>query len=143
MSLELIIVTADKRYHYQRVTQVVLPTAQGQVSILPGHAPMISLVACGVLRVFPAAPDNASSGPILFALAKGMVRIFNDRIILLMNEAFSRDEIDRDQAISRRRELALAGSSHSMPDPIERQAMDEDIGFMDAQLEVLLSGQAS
>ena len=137
MPLELIIVTSDKRYHYERVTQVVLPTAQGQLSILPGHAPMISLVACGVLRVFPAEPDKTSSGPLLFALATGMVRVFNDRIILLMNEAFRRDEIDRDHAISRRHELALAENSRSAPDPVERRALEEEIGFTDAQLEVL------
>jgi F-type H+-transporting ATPase subunit epsilon len=140
MPLELIIVTSDKRYHYEQVTQVVLPTAEGQVTILPGHAPMISLVACGVLRVFPAEPDKASSGPLLFALAKGMARIFDDQIVLLMNEAFRHDDIDRDQAVSRRHELALAETSRSTPDPVERQTMEEDIGFTDAQLEVLRIG---
>jgi F-type H+-transporting ATPase subunit epsilon len=147
MSLELTIITADKRFHFPGVTQVVIPTPQGQTGILPGHAPLVSLVVHGVLRIFPADPEKASTSPpspILFALATGLARIFNDHIVLLMNEACAHDEIDPDKAISRSHELALAQSSHAPLGRIDRQDLEDEAGFANAQLEVLkLTGQAS
>jgi F-type H+-transporting ATPase subunit epsilon len=138
MALELTIVTADKRFHYTRVTQVVIPTPQGQLGILPGHAPLVSLVASGVLRVFLAETGKSTlpaPQPVLFALATGMARVANDHIVLLMSEVHTHEEIDYEKTISRSHQLAHA--SHAPLGPIERQDIEEETAFTDAQLEVM------
>ncbi len=141
MALELTIVTADKRLHFTRVTQVVIPTPQGQLGILPGHAPLVSLVACGVLRVFLADPENPSPRgapqPVLFALASGMARVAFDHIVLLMGEVRTHEEIDYEKTIAHSHQLALALASHAPLGPIERQDIEEETAFTQAQLEVL------
>ena len=138
MSLELTIITADQHLHYPRVSQIVLPTPQGQLGILPGHAWLVSLVDCGVLRVFLAGSDTAHPNrPLLLALSTGLAKISNDHVILLMNDVCHRETINRDHACSRSLELARARSGHALLGPAERHDLEEEVAFIHAQLSLI------
>lgn len=139
MPLELTIVTDERRLNLEGVRQVVLPTPRGELGILPGHAPLVSLVTGGVMKVFPAAAGNWDSpGPRLYAVARGLARVFADRVVLLLADALEEGEIDGGEAMARyREETAMIGARHVPFSPAQREEMNEVAEFMAAQLEVL------
>ena len=51
MSLTLEIVTPEARVYSDTVDNVVIPTVEGEIGVLPGHLPLLSQVADGELRV--------------------------------------------------------------------------------------------
>ena len=134
MFLELTIITADQHLHYSKVSQIVLPTPQGQLGLLPGHAWLVSLVDCGILRAFLAGPPNR---PLLIALSTGLAKISNDRVVLLMNDACLRDSINREHVSARSLELARARSGHHLLAPDERHDLEEEAAFLHAQLALI------
>lgn len=143
MSLELTIVTADKRFHFTRVSQVVVPTPLGQVGILPGHTPLVSLVTAGVLRITHADADPRSPLPSLFALDGGMARVSGDHIVLLLSEALPPGQIDRDKTLARSRELAAARNTHKLLNRAQQESLEEETAFNQAQLDVLHDAKGS
>lgn len=46
------LVAPERELFHGEVDQVVVPGAEGEFGVLPGHAPVLSLVKPGVLRVF-------------------------------------------------------------------------------------------
>ena len=48
-SIELIIVTPERQLLRETVTEVTLPGADGQLGVLPGHAPLITELGIGEL----------------------------------------------------------------------------------------------
>jgi len=140
MSLELTIITADQHLHYSQVTRIILPTPQGQLGVLPGHTWLVSLVDCGVLRVFLAGSDKAAAPhkrPLLLALSTGLAKISSDHVILLMNDVRQRDAINHDHACARSLEIARARSGESALGPAERQDLEEEAAFLNAQLTLI------
>ena len=49
-TLHLEIITAGGAVVDTQTTQVTLPLADGEVGILPGHAPLLGALMCGVVR---------------------------------------------------------------------------------------------
>ena len=51
MPIRLEIVTPEKRAYDDDVDAVVLPGSEGELGILPHHAPLLSMLGAGELRV--------------------------------------------------------------------------------------------
>ncbi len=51
MALTLEIVTPEARVYSDTIDTVVIPTAQGEIGIRPGHIPLLTQVEAGELRV--------------------------------------------------------------------------------------------
>ena len=77
--LKLEIVTPEKRVLEAEVDSVTIPTASGEVGILPNHAPLISALKPGVL-----------SG--------GFVEVNSNKVSVLADTAETADEIDLELA---------------------------------------------
>jgi len=70
--LKLKIITPERLILEEDVDQVTLPTTQGEITILPGHIPLIAGIASGdVVAV-------ANGEPIPFAVTGGFVEIKQD-----------------------------------------------------------------
>lgn len=52
--MHLKIASPEKQIYAGEVEQVTLPTESGEVTILPGHIPLTSVVSAGILRCTPA-----------------------------------------------------------------------------------------
>lgn len=63
---------------------VVAPAWDGQVGILPGHAPMLALVGSGVLSV-----DRAGGGSDSFHVAGGVLKVERNQVTVLTEYAGS------------------------------------------------------
>jgi F-type H+-transporting ATPase subunit epsilon len=84
MHLELI--TPEKKVFEQEVYETILPTASGQISVLPGHTPLITRLVPGVISVRLKKGDPDSSLDHL-ATAGGLAEITGNKIRILAEGA--------------------------------------------------------
>ena len=92
MALNVKVITPDKTVWDDKVEEVVLPSTTGQLGILSGHAPLLTALEIGVLRVRPGKEWKN------IALMGGFAEVENDEIKILVNGAELGDNIDRDAA---------------------------------------------
>lgn len=92
MALTVKVITPDKTVWDDRVEEIILPSTTGQLGILSGHAPLLTALEVGVMRVRP----NKEWKTI--ALMGGFAEVENDEIKILVNGAELGDNIDRDTA---------------------------------------------
>jgi F-type H+-transporting ATPase subunit epsilon len=105
-SIELIIVTPERQLLRESVVEVVMPGAEGELGILPGHAPLITELGIGELTYRGAAP-NATG---VLAIIHGFAEVLGDRVTVLAETAERAAEIDlaRAEAAKARAEQRLS-----------------------------------
>jgi F-type H+-transporting ATPase subunit epsilon len=108
-SIELIIVTPERQLLRETVFEVTLPGADGQLGILPGHAPLITELGIGELSY--RSKNSSESGPI--AIISGFAEVLGDRVTVLAETAERPEEIDvaRAEKAKKRAEERLAAAS--------------------------------
>jgi F-type H+-transporting ATPase subunit epsilon len=94
MALSVKVITPDKTVWDDQVEEVILPSTTGQLGILSGHAPLLTALEIGVLRVRPNKEWKA------IALMGGFAEVENNEIKILVNGAELGDNIDLDTARS-------------------------------------------
>jgi F-type H+-transporting ATPase subunit epsilon len=88
MPLTLEIVTPDARVYADTIDSVVIPTAEGEVGILPGHIPLLSQVEHGELRVTKGAET------VFLAVSGGFVEVESDHVHVLAEHAITEEKVD-------------------------------------------------
>ncbi len=81
-SLRVRVVSPDKVVFDGEATAVVAPAWDGQVGILPKHAPMLTLVGSGKLEV-----DRPGGGSDTFHVAGGVLKVEGDQVTVLTEYA--------------------------------------------------------
>jgi F-type H+-transporting ATPase subunit epsilon len=109
-SIELIIVTPERQLLRETVTEVTLPGADGQLGVLPGHAPLITELGIGELTF--RSKGGSQSDPI--AIISGFAEVLSERVTVLAEMAERPSEIDLDRAeqAKRRAEERLAAAQN-------------------------------
>ncbi|GAB4365348.1 MAG: ATP synthase F1 subunit epsilon [Elainellaceae cyanobacterium] len=92
MPLTVRVIAPDKTVWDSPADEVVLPSTTGQLGILTGHAPLLSALDIGVMRV----RTNKDWMPIV--LLGGFAEVENDEVTILVNGAERGDKIDREAA---------------------------------------------
>lgn len=91
-SIHLEIVTPDRHVVHDSVTAVTVPGQEGYLGILPGHAPLLSLLKVGELSY------TKESVTHFVAVNWGFVEVLPDRVIILAQTAERAEEIDLERA---------------------------------------------
>lgn len=99
MALQLLVVTPERRVLEAEADEVELPGAQGYLGILPGHAPLLTLLGTGVLTC----RRGGSSSTL--AVSSGLAEVSDDRVSVLADSAEAPADID---AAAAERERAKA-----------------------------------
>ena len=112
MSLLLEIVTPEKLAYSDTVDAVVLPGGEGELGILPHHAPLVSMLGLGELRIRKGADVE------FFAIAGGFLQVRPDKVVVMAEMADMASEIDLEKAAEARRdaEKAIEGGFHEGAD---------------------------
>lgn len=92
MSLTLRVITPDKIVWDDKVEEIVLPSTTGQLGILGGHAPLLSALDIGVMRVRQGKDWKA------IALMGGFAEVENNEVKVLVNGAEMGSAIDKEAA---------------------------------------------
>jgi F-type H+-transporting ATPase subunit epsilon len=94
VSFEL--VAPDRLLLSTEADMVVVPGAEGDFGVLPGHAPFISTLRSGVIDVY----EGARVGERIF-VADGFAEVTPERLTVLAGEALALGEVDRASAEKR------------------------------------------
>lgn len=81
----------------QDVYEVILPTADGEIAVFPGHEPLVSIATPGAIAVRYAKDDDDNKLQ-FFAVSGGVIEITYDSIRVLVDEADSEDDIVESEA---------------------------------------------
>lgn len=94
MPLTVRVIAPDKTVWDSPVEEVILPSTTGQLGILTGHAPLLTALEVGVMRVRP------GKNWVAIALMGGFAEVENNEVTILVNGAERGDNIDREKAQS-------------------------------------------
>lgn len=92
MPLTVRVISPDRTVWDGQAEEVILPSTTGQLGILPGHAPLLSALDIGVMRV------RANRDWAAIALMGGFAEVESNEVTILVNGAERGETIDRDAA---------------------------------------------
>ena len=102
MPLQLEIVTPERLAYSDTVDAVVLPGSEGEMGVLPHHAPLLATLGIGELRIRKGGTEEA------FAIVGGFVQVRPDKVVVMAETADMASEIDLEKAQEARREAERA-----------------------------------
>ena len=79
------------------VYEVILPTMDGQIGVLPGHMPLISVATNGVIEIRRSQKDPDSSKE-YFAVSGGVIEVADNTLRVIVDEADHAEEINEAEA---------------------------------------------
>ena len=126
------IVTPERILYTNEVEMVVAPTIDGEIGVLPLHAPLVSVLRPGEIRV----KWNADKNVEWFAVSGGYIQVHEDKVIILADEAAIVSKIDLERA---RRALELAkerATSIAEEDTEGVSACERDLRWCELQVEL-------
>ncbi|MDD2655983.1 MAG: F0F1 ATP synthase subunit epsilon [Patescibacteria group bacterium] len=121
-TLKFTIITPEKKVYENDVFQVSIPTTSGEITVLPSHIPMVSVLQAGEMRI----KDKDGEHP--YAISGGFLEVrANSELVILADSAERADNID----------LARAEEAHKRAEEeMEKVKNIEDVDY--ARLQALI-----
>mgnify|MGYP006282623145 FL=1 len=103
--VRLEIVTPEAKTFSDNVDSVVIPGVEGEIGVLPMHAPLMTLLEPGELRVMKNGEETR------LAVGEGFVEVTQEKIAVLTDMAVKESDIDESaaEAAIKRAEEAMRG----------------------------------
>ena len=92
MSLNVRVITPDRIVWDANAEELILPSSTGQLGILPAHAPLLTALDIGVMRL------KTGGNWISFVLMEGFAEVEDNKITILCNGAEEGASIDASTA---------------------------------------------
>jgi F-type H+-transporting ATPase subunit epsilon len=86
------IVTPDKAVLEREILQVSIPTTSGEITVLPDHIPLVSVISSGVIEV--KLSDNSLE---IFAISGGFLEVSQGKVVILADTAERAEELDEER----------------------------------------------
>src|SRR3989338_3756889 len=109
MNLQFKIVTPERIVFEDTVDAVILPTTEGEITVLPHHIPLVTLLRAGVLRIKKGNEETP------LAVSSGIIEVDGKRIVVLADTAERADELEEEK-IERARAEAKRGMEEKRGD---------------------------
>lgn len=77
--MELIVLTPEKEIYSGEINSVKVPGANGQFEVLNGHAPIVSSLVTGPVRIL-----SADGNKKIFNITKGFIEVLGNEVSLLV-----------------------------------------------------------
>ena len=123
MPLLLEIVTPERLAYSDTVDAVNLPGIEGELGVLPHHAPLVSMLGVGELRIRRGGTEES------FAIVGGFLQVRPDKVVVMAETADMASEIDLEKAQEARRSaerlLEEAGPSDTADLAAARAALQQ------------------
>lgn len=92
MPMLLEITTAERQIYGEEVDLLIAPGIDGQLGILPRHAPLMTMLQPGELTIRKNGADS------YFAVSGGFMEVLGDRVIILADACEHSEEISEERA---------------------------------------------
>jgi F-type H+-transporting ATPase subunit epsilon len=102
MGIRLEIVTPERLVYADDVDAVAVPGVEGELGVLPHHAPLITTIGLGELRIRRGGVEDH------FAIIGGFLQVRPDKVVVMAETADMASEIDLERAQQARREAERA-----------------------------------
>ena len=86
------IVTPEKTVLKEEISQITIPTKDGEITVLPNHIPLVSILAPGEIILKKDEKDFS------IAVSGGFVEVLVDKVVILADTAERAEEIDERRA---------------------------------------------
>jgi len=126
--LHLTIVTRERKIADLDVDEVELPASDGEIGILPGHAPLLAMLRIGQMRY------RTGTTVMRLVLSWGFAEVLPDRVIVMAETARLPQEIDAAAAEREREEAERALADLSSHDPefaVVEARLEEAVSMID------------
>jgi F-type H+-transporting ATPase subunit epsilon len=123
------IVTPERIVYTNEVEMVVAPTIDGEIGVLPLHAPLVGALKPGEVRV------KIGDAIEWFAVSGGYVQVHEDKVIILADDAEIASQIDVERArqakaLAEQRIAELGGAGE------EVDALERDLRWAEVRIAV-------
>ena len=135
MPVALEIVSPEKLLVSQPVDMVVIPAAEGDLGVLPGHAPMIVLLRGGTISIY----EGAQVRNRLF-VAGGFAEITPERCTVLADEAIPVNEVSKSTAEGR---INDAQAAYDATDKMDITSLDAAMDRLQSARAMLAAAEAA
>lgn len=95
------IVTPEKQELSEECYMVAVPGSAGSMGFMPGHAPLLSTLADGEVRIF----SDSSTLVHRYACQGGYVQVTGEKVIILADRVVSAEDIDASVVASQIKDL--------------------------------------
>ena len=119
MSIQLDIVTPEKKIFSDQVDSVVIPGTEGEMGVLPQHAPLVTTLVPGELRYTKGGREED------LAIGQGFVEVTPGKVSVLTDMALADDEID---------ESAVQEALDRAQKSLDEKLTDEDVAATQAAI---------
>ena len=132
--LTVSLVAADRKVWTGTASMVIARTTEGDTGVLPGHQPILSILAPSVVTV-----RGTEEGTLEAVVSGGFLSVARDDVSILAESVLLPSEID----VTAAKELAASAraAEAAAADQAGRDQAEADLRFAEAQLRV--SGDAS
>jgi F-type H+-transporting ATPase subunit epsilon len=88
-NLKFSIVTPERIVFEETVRQVTVPTTEGEITILPDHIPLVSVLKAGVVEL-----KRLDGETEIMAVSGGFLEVLPDKVVILADTAEMAHELD-------------------------------------------------
>ena len=124
MPIDLEIVSPEKLLLSKPVDMVVIPAAEGEMGVLPNHAPMIVLLRGGTIRLY-----TGNTVTERLYVSGGFAEVTPTRVTVLANEAIDVASLSKADGTAK---LAAAQAEYNAADKMNTAALDSAMDRMQA-----------
>ena len=129
MTLQVALVSIERELRSCDADMVIARTVEGEIGILGGHEPVVSLLADGVVQI-----RGGSQGDWSAAVSGGFLSVAKDRVSILAERAVLADDVDAGAARSAADQAQQ--DINSAADDDDRARAVADLAYAQAQLQV-------
>lgn len=83
------IVTPERVVLKEEIKQVTIPTEEGELTVLPNHMPLVSIIKPGVIEL-----TNQTGEIKIMSVAGGFLEVLRNKVVILADSAERAEEID-------------------------------------------------
>ena len=83
------IVTPERVVLKEEIRQITVPTKAGEITVLPGHIPLVSTIQPGVIHIIKKGGEQE-----IISISGGFIEVLKDKIVILADTAERAEEID-------------------------------------------------
>lgn len=94
-SIKFEVVTPERVVSKQQVLQATIPTESGEITVLPEHIPLVSILKPGVLELVTM--DKKIE---IISVSGGFVEVLRDKIVILADTAERAEDLDESLIIA-------------------------------------------